>query len=119
MSPLERDYGVFRRATTPADKLPLTAKQRDALARSCRKRRARPVGTLETARLVHRDGERRFYLLEGRSRAELCVGRLHRHKGGGGSCTAAKPESLAKPMGAYGSPAKGTPASGFRCSRTP
>ena len=111
---LERDYGVFRRSTTSADALPLTAKQRTAMERGCTGSTGSPMcWHPETARLVHRDGDERFYLLQGRTRDELCLVGFIGHRGAGGSCTVANGDRLAKPMGSYGMPGKGRPGAGY------
>lgn len=111
---LARDYGVFRRSTTSADALPLTAKQRTAMERGCAGATGSPMcWHPETARLVHRGGDERFYLLQGRTRDDLCLVGFIGHRGAGGSCTIANADRLAKPMGSYGVPGKGRPGAGY------
>ena len=114
-SPLQRFYGVFRQPASRDDVLPGGVKLRRQWARGCDRSEGVPMCLrADTARLVGRDGNQRFYLLQGRDPDDLCiVGYVDSDSVGGMACTIADAERLAKPMGSYGPPRDRRPAGGY------
>ncbi len=112
--PLEHDYGVFRRPASSADALPISAKGREGLLGACGTDAVGPMCLrVDTARLAFRDGNLRFYLVQGKRRSDLCYVGFIGKRGGGAGCTTADDQRLAKPMGSYGPPRNGKPAGGM------